>query len=478
VFIDASEHFWSSVVTQTTKEQLQLHIDEQRHEPIAFLGSSFKHAEKNWTTFAKEGFAIFQAFDRMDYLLAGHRDERIFTYHRNLLFFFAPLYVEPALGRHIVSKVPRWALYLSRFNYAIEHVSGENNVFSDIFTRWTRAHRRDKMQQAVCSLLLEGTEQFIPAADSFIWPTLDVFREAQHNAAQSRSGLGLVLDTTDGLWKRNNCIWIPSNALEPRLKVMVVSHSGTIGHRGQDASLSILSEDFWWDTMKEDVAALVRGCLHCLVSRTGEIIPRPLSHALHGCFPNEVVHMDFLYMGAGKCGKKYILIIRDDFSAYVWLWPTDSCTAEAAAEALGQWPGVFGGLKWLVSDQASQFKNKLLHALTDEIRVGHHFTTAYSPWANGTVERVCREVLRACRALLGEWRMSTQDWPAVTESIQSVINHAPLKRLGLRDVTKPGVYRSPLEVFTGHKPVRPLMRALPFAEFESPDARMRSRYAH
>ncbi len=53
----------------------------------------------------------------------------------------------------------------------------------------------------------------------------------------------------------------------------------------------------------------------------------------------------------------------------------------------------------------------------------------------------------------------------MTECIQSVLNQAPLKRLGLRNRNSPGVYRSPLEVFTGHLPARPLLRALPFARY-------------
>ena len=49
----------------------------------------------------------------------------------------------------------------------------------------------------------------------------------------------------------------------------------------------------------------------------------------------------------------------------------------------------------------------------------------------------------------------------MVESVQSVLNHAPLKRLGLREKKKLGVYRTPLEVFTGQLPKRPLCRAHP-----------------
>ena len=143
-------------------------------------------------------------------------------------------------------------------------------------------------------------------------------------------------------------------------------------------------------------------------------------------------------MGAGKEGLKYILIVRDDASGYVWLFPGEFANSGVAAETLAQWYAMFGGFEWLVTDQGAHFKNELIKNLSKELFVKHHFTTAYSPWANGTVERVCREVLRACKALLHEFRLASNDWPAVTECLQSVINHAPLTRLGLRDPAQPG----------------------------------------
>jgi len=134
-------------------------------------------------------------------------------------------------------------------------------------------------------------------------------------------------------------------------------------------------------------------------------------------------------------------------------------------------------MDWLISDQGSHFKNSLVEGLTKELQMKHHFSTAYSPWANGSVERVCRELLRSCKTLLSEWRLAYRDWPAVTEAVQSILNHAPLKKLGLRDKSVPGVYRTPLEVFTGHRPVRHLLRALPVEKYKrsSSEDEMRAR---
>jgi len=74
--------------------------------------------------------------------------------------------------------------------------------------------------------------------------------------------------------------------------------------------------------------------------------------------------------------------------------------------------------------------------------------------------------VRASRAVCSEWKLVPRDWPAVTECVQSALNHAPLRRLGLRDSDKPGVYRTPMEVFTGHIPPRPFMRAMPVEKYK------------
>ena len=72
--------------------------------------------------FEKEGFGIFQSRDRLDYLLMSGRPAHVFTDHRNIFVVFAPLVLEPALGRPVMSKVQRWALFLSKYAYVIEHI--------------------------------------------------------------------------------------------------------------------------------------------------------------------------------------------------------------------------------------------------------------------------------------------------------------------------------------------------------------------
>jgi RNase H-like domain found in reverse transcriptase len=71
VFTDASETNWSSITTQVLAEDDCFPLQEQRHEPLAFLSGEFKDAIFNWSTAEKEAFPTVQTFERLDYVLTG-----------------------------------------------------------------------------------------------------------------------------------------------------------------------------------------------------------------------------------------------------------------------------------------------------------------------------------------------------------------------------------------------------------------------
>ena len=114
-------------------------------------------------------------------------------------------------------------------------------------------------------------------------------------------------------WK----IWIPSAEKELKLKLMVIAHCVTSGHRGVDGTLSTLLSEFYWKGMRESVEHLIKGCAHCLISRTGINIHYPLGQAPHGSEPNAEIYIDFLFMRNIIEVKIYCLIVKYDLSYYV-----------------------------------------------------------------------------------------------------------------------------------------------------------------
>jgi transposase InsO family protein len=105
-------------------------------------------------------------------------------------------------------------------------------------------------------------------------------------------------------------------------------------------------------------------------------------------------------MGSSTDGAKYVLIVKDDYSSYVRLKQCKKADADSTVSVLIEWFAVFGVAPQWVSDQGSHFKNHVMMDVQKQLGTNHHFTTAYSPWANGTVKAVCKQTIRAARAML------------------------------------------------------------------------------
>lgn len=199
--------------------------------------------------------------------------------------------------------------------------------------------------------------------------------------------------------------------------------------------------------MRKDVEEFLKTCLACLANQGKGVTPRPFGHALHATKPNELLHMDYLYIGPGENDAKYILILKDDASGAVRLIVCKAADALTTAESLVQYFADFGVTLTWVSDRGSHFKNSVIEILNKKLHVHHHFTTAYSPWENGSVETICNHTLKGLKALRLEFKLPHKSWPSLVPLVQSALNSATVKRLG---------NRAAMTAFTGLPPSNPL----------------------
>ncbi|KAH9108009.1 hypothetical protein AeMF1_016707, partial [Aphanomyces euteiches] len=241
-------------------------------------------------------------------------------------------------------------------------------------------------------------------------------------------------------------IWIPPTATDLQQRICIIGHQGAAGHRRIEATTKAVSDVFTWATLDADVKAFVQACIHCL-SVDGAIVPRPLGSALHADKPQELIHFDWLSMPTATNGWQKILVVKDDMSGFVRLWPSETSDATATANGLLDWFTTFGYVHTWVSDSGSHFKNEVIDKLRKAAGAHHHFTTAYCPCANGTVEVVNRLILRAVKTLTSELKLRSTDWHLVLALVQGALNHMPRDRLN-------GV--APVTAFTGLPATTPL----------------------
>uniref|UniRef100_H3H555 Reverse transcriptase n=1 Tax=Phytophthora ramorum TaxID=164328 RepID=H3H555_PHYRM len=439
LYSDASNDYWGAVVTMLDPEELKLPRAEQHHRPLAFLSGRFVGAAQRWPTIEKEAFAIVEAVRRLEYLLLRPRGFHLFTDHRNLVYIFNPYATDGMMARYQADKLQRWALALMSFRYVIEHVPGEENAWGDLLSRWGAGPPLEATRTAIRAARLAVVERVSPLEEAdFVWPSEQEIRAVQQ-AAGAAAHPGVQWNEERQLQMTSTGqVWIPPDSGELQQRLCVVAHAGASGHRGAAATLKSLSTCFFWPTMGPDVTTFVNECLHCMVAAGGRI-PRPFGETLRATRPNEVLHFDFLTMIMSTSGVKYVLVLKDGMSGFVELLACTHATSDHAYQGLIDWFKRFGVVHQWVSDQGAHFRNQVVERLQRALGAHHHFTTAYTPWANGTVEVVNREVLKSVKALLSERRMHVQDWPAVLPVVQAALNAMPADRLD---------GRSPLTAFT------------------------------
>ena len=90
-------------------------------------------------------------------------------------------------------------------------------------------------------------------------------------------------------------------------------------YQGQQRTLAVTQERFWWPMMAEDCRAIVRGCPHCLAFE-GEVPKAPLC-PIRAYAPLELVHLDYTSIESTmELNKppmvKNILVMTDHFMRY------------------------------------------------------------------------------------------------------------------------------------------------------------------
>ncbi|KAF0742575.1 hypothetical protein Ae201684P_008386 [Aphanomyces euteiches] len=389
VFTDASDKFWGAVATQIPSEDLSLPLEDQRHKPLAFLSGTFTGASQCWPIVEKEAYAVVESCKRLDYLVVRPGGFRLFTDHRNLAYMFNPRGSNSGMAKYQADKLQRWALVMSTFPYTIECLPGDTNVWGDLLSRWGSAQSSRTIAR-VRKLL----------QNDFEWPTAKSILEA-HKLAIERGGStppSVAWSNEDSFHiDDQGRIWVPDDAVDLQQRLCVIAHQGAAGHRRVAATVKSVSDKFWWATLAQDVETFVKACLHCM-QVDGDVVPRPLGSALHAEKPNELIHFDWLSMPMSTSGLKHVLVIKDDMSGFVHLFPAESADATSTATALMGWFTLCGCVETWVADDGSHFKNEVVEKIRKIVGAHHHITTAYSLSANGTVEVVNRLILRAVRA--------------------------------------------------------------------------------
>ena len=180
-------------------------------------------------------------------------------------------------------------------------------------------------------------------------------------------------------------------------QVLQMAHD-KLGHNGTHRTYVLIKRLYYWKGLKPSVERHIKRCPQCQ-SRNKQVVKYAKLHFDVATFPMQFISMDLIGEFHPPTSKKhrYALTVICMLTGYVFCVPLKTKTAEELIQAyIDNVYAKFGGSLKILSDNGTEFKNKLFEQIAKELGVEHKlYTPPYHPASNGHIEGF-HAFLKAC----------------------------------------------------------------------------------
>ena len=433
LYTDASKYAWAGVLTQSyqyKEDGKEYYI----HHPITYISGLFKGPQVNWAALTKEAYAIYMSVKKLDYYLK-EADTTIRSDHLPLKSFL--------LKNTKNDKVNNWGVELaSRYNLKFEYIKGIKNTLADTMSRLVKLNPDIQLErepngyqfgkpppEEVSSSDLEPKLVYIAPVS----PEQNPHKDPIPIRGQIQWGISLedllIAQKEDKFCKniRERIQKEGPNSVYPyyledellmryvddnkqRFETTVIpKHMATIllklahdelGHNGSARTYMILRRNYYWRGLRPDVTKYVKRCKLCRQHNIASPKYNKGTFQVPGA-PMDFISMDLVgeFHPPSTRGNKYALTVICMLTGWTWCIPIPDKTAPVVLNAyLKHVHHVFGPSRKILSDNGTEFSNKLFETVAKELGVEHKiYSPPYHPQSNGRIEGF-HSFLKACLA--------------------------------------------------------------------------------
>ena len=155
-----------------------------------------------------------------------------------------------------------------------------------------------------------------------------------------------------------------------------------LGHNGTHRTYILLKRLYYWKGLKPSVEKHIKWCYQCQ-RRNKQVVKYAKLHFDVATFPMQFISMDLIGEFHPPTSKKhrYALTVICMLTGYVFCVPLKTKTAEEVIQAyIDHVYARFGGSLKILSDNGTEFKNKLFEQVAKELGVEYKlYTPPYHP---------------------------------------------------------------------------------------------------
>ena len=426
LFTDANKYAWACVLTQ--EYQYEKGGKEYKiNHPITFASGLFKGSQLNWAAFTKEAFAIYSSIKKLSYYLED-ADIVLRSDHLPLKKFLQK--------NTLNSKVNNWAVEISPYTIKFEYIKGIKNTLADTISRSIQIDPEAKLQpeqegyefgyhafedmepieyetNVVDSTALKdpiplpGEEIKLPLEDEKLkeLQQKDKFcKEVIEKLSKGQLQSGQPYYQEEGILKRfveDGKQRFEAIVLSQVLTgaVLQLAHEG-MGHNGSPRTYALIKRYYYWKGLKAMVRKHVQACRLCQEHNKHVVKFSKMNFEAEPA-PVRFISMDLIgeFHPPSSKGNRYALTVICMFTGYTFCIPIPNKMAKTVLKAyMDNVYCQFGGSIKILSDNGTEFKNKLMEEVSEELGVEYKiYSPPYRPQSNGRIESF-HYFLKACIA--------------------------------------------------------------------------------
>lgn len=338
----------------------QKKVGEKDFHPVYYMSHKTTDAQKKWCSYELEILAIIKAVQKFRVYLYGIRFKIITdcqTFQKTLR------------KKNLPPKVVRWALALEEFDYEIEHRAGERMRHVDALSRFPVMIVEDTVLATIRNE--QDKEERLHVIKQLL------FKEPYEDYIMEN---GLLMKKTGD----KTVVVLPSNMHHDTIRKV---HEN--GHFGAKNVIETIRDEYYIPRLKEKVESFIECCIPCILSekkkgkQEGELKPIPKDDVSLSTYLDHLGPMT----STSKL-YKYLLVIVDGFSKFVWIYPTKTTNTKEVLDKLVKMQAIFGNPRRIITDRGTAFTFSSFKDFCTDENIEHVVITTGVPRGNGQVERI------------------------------------------------------------------------------------------
>ena len=373
--------------------------EDGSERPIYFASRSLSPAEKHYSQLEREALALVFGVKKYHQYLYG-REFQLVTDHKPLTSLFNE---DKSIPQMASSRIIRWAVTLSAYQYKIRHKKGTLNSNADALSRLPLPTNTESTPVPADIVLLMNYIDASPVTGTDIktWTRRDstlsrVYDWIQLGWPNKSPGEEFrpYFARKDELSTHNGCILWGSRVVVPKPGQDSVLQELHESHIGMSRMKALARSYAWWPNMDVAIEKTVKACPICQLHQN-----QPAPAELHPWewpkAPWSRLHIDH----AGPFLGKLFLIVIDAHSKWLEVTPVSSTASEVTINALQTIFATHGLPDTIVSDNGSSFTSQEFKQFCKSNGIEHIRVAPYKAASNGLAERAVQIFKSAMKKL-------------------------------------------------------------------------------